>query len=167
MRRVNTALRHVGGDLSRVIRGTVAFFRYLCGREEDDVGLGLFSAGSSLARRGKPSEYVVRVANAARQPREVTLAIAIAAAYVEGPAAGDCARFTRPLLLQPRASQALTIRFTWVDGAWLHIDGASSPPDDSCRGKLAMPQLYALSAFLADGQGRRLDGLTIYQELVE
>jgi hypothetical protein len=48
-----------------------------------------------------------------------------------------------------------------------HIDGTPSPPDDFCRGGSEGPRLYALTAFLSNGQGRRLDGLTIHQELVE
>jgi hypothetical protein len=167
MARVKTALRRVGGDAGGIIRGAVAFFRYFCADEDIDVGLGLLSAGSSLARRGKPNEYVVRIANAARQSRDVTLTIDIAAAHVSPPATGHYAYFTKFLTLQSRASRAITIEYDWINQASFHVGGASSPPDEFYSGGNDVPHLYALTAFLSHGQGRRLAGLTIYQELAE
>jgi hypothetical protein len=167
MRRIKATLWQVGVDSGRVFRGTVAFFQYFCAGEDGDVGLGLLSAESNLARRGQANEYVVRIANAARQSREVTLTIDIAAAHASAPDLERYAYFTKSLTVPPHLSRAIAIRYDWMNHVCFHVDGASSLPDSFCRGESNVPHLYAVTAFLSNGQGRLGDDLTVYQELVE
>jgi hypothetical protein len=167
LQRIKIALGQGGRDLGKTFRGLVTFFQYLSVSDDLDVGLGWLSARSLLARRGQASEYVVRMANTAWQPQKVTLTIEIAAAHVSKPAAGPYAFFGKSLILPPRISWEMTIGYDWMTHAGFQIDGILSPPDAFSRGVNDAPSLYALTVFLSNRLGKRLDGLTVYQELVE
>jgi hypothetical protein len=167
MRSVKMALGQGGRDLRKTLRGLVAFFQYLSVGDDLDVGLGWLSARSLLARRGQASEYVVRMANTTRQPQEVTLIIEIVAADVSRSVAGLYTLFAKSLILPPRISWEMTIGYDWIDHAWFQVDGMLSPPEDFSRGESDAPHLYALTVFMSNRLGKRLDGLTVYQELVE
>jgi hypothetical protein len=167
MQRIKIALWQGGRDLGKTIRGLIALLQFLFAGDDLDVGLGLLSAGSLLARRGQANEYVVRITNTAYQPREVTLTMEIVVAHVSEPTAGPYTFFAKSLILPPRISSEMTIGYDWMNHAWFHVDGALSPPDDFSRGESDAPHLYALTVFLSNRLGKRLDGLTVYQELVE
>ena len=163
------SLTLVGRDLRRLFHGVEAFFRYLSSKEELEVGLGLLSATSGIARRGRPNQYVVRIANAGRSPFTFELTISIEcvkAAQPSGPGEGHYAHFTKKLTVQPRTSSSIAIQYDWTVQAEFQIDGVSAPPDNFRRGDIDTPQLYVVAALLRDMKGTRLDKLAVYQELM-
>jgi hypothetical protein len=160
-------LRLVGRDLRRIFRGVQAFFRYLFSKEYLEVGLGLLSAASNLAKPGQPNQYVVRIANASRNPSTLVLTISIKAAKASNLCRGHYAYFTKKLTVQPRTSSTVAIQYDWTVHADIQIDGLPAPPDDFWRGDIDTPQLYSVTALLRDAKGTRLDGLAVYQELTE
>jgi hypothetical protein len=159
----------VGRDLRRLLHGVGAFFRYLSSKEELEVGLGLLSAASGIARRGQPNQYVVRIANAGRGPFTCVLTISIKsvkAAQRSGPREGHYAHLTKTLTVQPCVSSNIVIQYDWTVQAEFQVDGVSAPPDNFWRGDIDTPQLYSVAALLRDVKGTRLDKLAVYQELM-
>jgi hypothetical protein len=160
----------VGRDVRRLLHGVWAFFRYLSSKEELEVGLGLLSATSGIARRGQPNRYMVRIANAGRGPFTCVLIISlksVKATRRSGPREGHYAYFTKTLTVQPRASSNIVIQYDWTVQAEFQVDGVSAPPDNFWRGDIDTPQLYLVAALLRDVQGTRLDKLAVYQELMQ
>jgi hypothetical protein len=158
-------LRQVGRDLRRIAHGIKAFVRYLVAEEDCEVGLGLLSATSRIARRGQASQYVVRIANVNDVPREVLLALDIKMAERPAHHERHYASFTKHLTLGPRTARTVTIAYDWLSDASFSHEGYMSPPDDFWEGTGDTGQLYALTALLSDLQRRQLDRLTVYQEL--
>jgi hypothetical protein len=152
-------------DVRRVFRGAKAFVRYLLVKQDLEVGLGLFSAASAVARQGQPNRYVVRVANATRHSLELTLTIRVKAAKTVDPSEQHHASCTKGMTVPPRLSTTITIECDWMGQVDFRIDGVSSPPDDFWRGEIEMPQFCSLTALLCDKTKAQLDALTIYQEL--
>ena len=167
MNRVKAELRTLGHDLRRIGRGTEAFFRYLFSKEDLTVGLGLFSAASNIATKGRANQYVVRIANAGRNCAEFLLTFQIKAVNVSVPSQGHYASFTKKLTVRPHLSSELTIQYDWMTHAEFQVDGALSLPDDFSRREVAMPHLYSVTVLLCDSNGTQLDDLTIYQELTD
>jgi hypothetical protein len=167
MNRVKAELRTLGHDLRRIGRGTEAFFRYLFSKEDLTVGLGLFSAASNIATKGRANQYVVRIANAGLNRADFLLTFQIKAVNVSVPSQGHYASFTKKLTVRPQLSSTLTIQYDWMAQADFQVGGVLSPPDDFLRGEIDTPHLYALTALLCDSKGTQLDALTIYQELTD
>jgi hypothetical protein len=159
------SLRQGGRDLLRIVHGITTFFRCVWSKEDCQVGLGLFAAATNVARKGESSQYVARLANAGRDPLDVTLTIDIWAGEVPELSTGHYASFTKRLTAQPRIAGTITIEYDWMEHASFHTDGRASPSDHFWRGTVGTPQLYTVTALLSDSEGRRLDGLTVYQEL--
>ncbi len=162
-----SALRQGGRDLLRMAREIEVFFRSMCAKEDCRVGLGLLSAASNVARKGQSSRYMVRIANAGRDRLDVRLTIAICAGKLPGACAGHDVSFTKRLTVQPCSALALAIEYDWIAPAMFHPDGDALPADDFWSGTVDTPQLYAVTAVLCDLEGRRLDGLTVYQDCIE
>jgi hypothetical protein len=160
-------LRQGGRELLRIVRGIDAFLRSMRSKEDCQVGFGLLSAASNVAREGQSSRYVVRIANAGREPLDVTLTIDIWAGKLPEPFTGHYASFTKCLTVQPCRAETITIEYDWMAQATFHADGHALPPDGFWRGTVAPPQLCAVAARLSDPAGRCLDELTVYQELSE
>jgi hypothetical protein len=167
MNRVLAAVGMIRHDLRSIGRGTEAFCRYLCSKEDLTVGLGLFSAASNIATKGQANQYSVRVANAGRHCEEFLLTFQIKAVNVSVPSQGHYASFTKKLTVQPHLSSTLTIQYDWMAHADFQIDGVLSLPDDFLRGDTDTPHLYAVTALLCNSKGTQLDALTIYQELTD
>jgi hypothetical protein len=167
MNRVLAAVGMIRHDLRSIGRGTEAFCRYLCSKEDLTVGLGLFSAASNIATKGQANQYSVRIANAGRNRAEFLLVFHIKAANAPLPFQEHYASFTKKLTVQARLSSTLTIRYDWMTHAEFQVDGALSLPDDFSRREVAMPHLYSVTVLLCDSNGTQLDDLTIYQELTD
>jgi hypothetical protein len=167
MNRVLAAIGIIRHDLRRIGRGTEAFFRYVFSKEDLTVGLGLFSAASNIATKGKANQYVVRIANAGRNCAELLLSFHIQAANLSVPSQGHYASFTKKLSVHPSRSSTLTIQYDWMAHADFQVDGALSLPDEFSRGKIDTPHLYSVTVLLCDSKGTQLDALTIYQELTD
>lgn len=159
------SLRQIGEDTRKVMRGLKALRRYLTSKDHCEVGLGLLAAASGAVRQGQSSRYVVRIANAGRQPLACRLVLQISTLTTGKLPAARYAHLTKSLTIPPRMGLAVAIDYDWMTQACCSIDGASSPPDEFWRGSLDKPQLYAVTAMLYDLDGRQLDGLTVYQEL--
>jgi hypothetical protein len=159
------SIRQIGQDILNVIRGLNAFARYLRAMTDCQVGLSLLSAASSAVREGQSNRYVVRIANAGRQLLVCRLALEISALTAGRPPAPRCAQLIKSLTLAPRAGATVAIDYDWADQACCCIDGTCSSPDALWRDSLDRPQLYAVTALLYDLDERRLDALTVYQEL--
>jgi hypothetical protein len=160
-------LRQGRRDLLRIVHGINTFFRCLWSKQDCQVGLGLFAAATHVARKGQSSQYVARIANAGRDPLDVTLTIDIWAGKVPELSTGHYASFTKCLTVQPRIAGTITIEYDWMEHAVFQTDGRALFPDDFRRGTVSTPQLYSVTALLSDLEGRRLHGLTVYQELTE
>jgi hypothetical protein len=160
-------LRRLLGDGRRLVAGSVAFMSSLLTRDIVGLGLGQFSAESPLAVTGRPTRYVVSIANAGSEPSDVTLCIEIRPA--EAPAPGDAfyARFSKHLKAAPRTSTRVDVHYDWLAAAEFLAGDASSPPDDFRRGTREACARYAISAALLDPAEQVLERLTVYQELLE
>src|SRR5262245_12786018 len=77
-RRGLMGLRQMWQDLSRIVRGIVAFVWYLRCTQAIDVAFGMFEAGSPTIIAGRSSRYVIRIANASEQESDVKLTVEIA-----------------------------------------------------------------------------------------
>lgn len=152
-------------DLRRIVRGTAAFFQYLLSKESIDVGLGLFSAESRTVVSGRPSRYVIRIANVSKEAHDVKLVIDIYATEVPEHPEGHYGYFSKRLPVKPRTSMSIEVHYDWLTTVSFVIDGVPSPPDEFWKGEVVSPQLYLVNAILFDPRGNRVDGLTIYQEL--
>jgi hypothetical protein len=157
----------VGRDVGRMWRGSKVFFRYLLAKEDCEVGLGLLSAASNLAKPGPLNQYVVRIANSGRNPADVVLTIEITAADIPSPHSGPYTWFTKQLTVQPRTSSDIVVLFDWINQVKFQIDGVLVPPDDFRREAMVTPRLYSISALLREVQGTWIDRLNVYQELTE
>jgi hypothetical protein len=154
-------------DMRRILRAAKAFVRYLCAKQDPEVGLGLFSAASGIARQGQPNQYMLRVANATRQSLELTVTICVKAAKTVDPSEQHYASYTKRVVVYPRISTIIAIECDWMGQFDFQVDGVSSPPDDCWRREIAVPQFCSLTALLYDATGAQLDALTIYQELAD
>jgi hypothetical protein len=153
-------------DLRRIVRGASAFFKFLASKDLIPIGLGLLSAESHIARRGVSNRYIVRIASRSDKTQHAKLVIDIYAVTVPKHPEGHYAYFTQSLSLSPRTASVVEIQYDWLDAAYFHIDGVSSPPADLWRGPVDAPQRYSIFALLLNPEGNLLDRLAIFQELV-
>jgi hypothetical protein len=154
-------------DVRRTFRAGKTFVRYLLANQDLEVGLGLFSAASGIARQGQPNHYMLRVANATRHSLELSLTIRVKAAQAGDASEQDYASYTKRIVVSPRKSTPIAVECDWTGRFDFQVDGVSSPPDDCRRGEIAVPQLCSLTALLYDAAETQLDALTIYQELTD
>jgi hypothetical protein len=134
-------------------------------KEDCQVSFGLLSAASHVARKGQSSRYVARIANAGRDPLDVTLTVDVWAGKSPEPFTGHYASFTKRLTVQSRSARTVTIEYDWMTHAVFHADGHVLTPDSFWRGTGGTPQFYSVVALLSDPEGKRLDQLTVYQEV--
>jgi hypothetical protein len=158
-------LGHLLSDLRKIAEGTVAWLRYASTEDSVTIGLGLLSAESPVAVRGRPNRYVVTVNNATTEGREVTLSLDIYP--VEAPSHPDrhYVFFLKRLKAQARACTRVEVDYDWKTEATFVVDDTPSLPDNLWRGSLDQPTQYIVSAVLFDGDGQRLELITIYQRL--
>ena len=166
-KRVAMGLWLLWGDVRRILRGAKAFVRYLLAKQDPEVGLGLFSAASGIARQGQPNHYVLRVANATHHSLELTLTICVKAAKTVDPSEQRYASYTKRMAVYPRTSTTVAIDCDWMGRFDFHVDGVSSPPDSYWRPEIAAPPFCALTALLCDATEAQLDALTIYQKFMD
>ena len=159
------SLRQIGQDTRKVMRGLNALRRYLTSKDHCEVGLGWLAAASGAVRQGQSSRYVVRIANAGRQPLACRLLLQISSLTTGELLAAHYAHLTKSLTIPSHMGSTVAIDYDWMTQACCSIDGVSSPPDEFWRGSFDRPQLYAVTALLYDLDGRQLDALTVYQEL--
>jgi hypothetical protein len=157
-------LRRALSDLRRIIGGSVTFVECLCTRDSE-VGLGQLSAGSTLAVRGQQNRYAVTIANTRIDPRDVTLIIDIYAVDSPVHPAGHYAYFAKRLKARSRALTEVEVRYDWLTRASFAVDEMASPPDDFWKGTCDRSASYSVNAILLDPRGKRLDFVTVYQEL--
>jgi len=162
---VRAKLERLLRDLGRIIGGSVAFLTYLLTRDRVEVALGQLSAESTVAVRGRPNRYLVTIASVANEPRDVTLVIDIYALDSPAQPGGQYAYFSRRLTARPRGSTRVDIQYDWRTAAGFLVEATSYPPDDLRRGTLDRPARHAVNAVLLDPGGKRLERLTVYQEL--
>ena len=153
-------------DAGRVAAGSAAMVKHLLTSDRADVGLGQVSAASATVARGRASRYDVTIASARSEQTDVTLRIDIRAADVGARADGRYTSFARRLAVEPRASTDVVVEYDWLESAGFRIGGVSLPADDRWKGTRDRPGPYAVSAILFDGDGRRLDSVTVYQRLM-
>jgi hypothetical protein len=166
-KRVTMRLWRLWWDVRRIFRGAKTFGRYLLVKQDLEVGLGLLSAASGIARQGQPNHYMVRVANATRHSLELTLTLRVQAAKTVDASEQHHAYYTKRMAVHPCLSTAIAIESDWMGQVDFQIAGVSSPPDDFWRAETAMPRFCSLTALLSDATGAELDALTIYQELMD
>ena len=159
-------LGHLLSDLRKIVGGGVAWFRYFVTEDPVTIGLGQLSAESPVAVRGRPNRYVVTVANATAESQEVRLSIDIYTLEAPSHPARHYAFFFTRLKARARASTRVVVEYDWASKASFVVDDdAPSLPDDLWRGPIDQATQYALSAVLLDGDGQRLELITIYQRL--
>lgn len=152
-------------DFRRVVRGTAAFFRYLLSKERIDVGLGLFSAESSIVMRSQPSRYFVRIANMKTEAQDVKLTIDICSLSLPKDPKGHLGYFAKNLRVEPRRSTAIEVHYDWHKKACFVVEDLRSLPDEFWRGRCDLPQVFSVNALLFNSRGTQVDRLTVYQEL--
>jgi hypothetical protein len=161
-----SGIRQLGADMRRIVGGISAFWQYLRAQNDVEVAFGLLSAASKVARRGESSRYVVRIANASRDPVDLTLTMDIHASKNPIPSDGHYAAFTKRLPMPPCSAMTITIEYDWMAHAAFYTDGRALPPDDFGRGTAQTSQIYTVTALLGDRAGRWMDELSVYQELI-
>jgi hypothetical protein len=166
-KRVVMGLWLLWGDSRRILRGAKAFVRYLLAKQDPEVGLGLFSAASGVARQGQPNHYMVRVANATQHSLELTLTICVKAVKTVDPSEQLYASYMKRMAVYPRTSSTVAIDYDWMGRFDFQVDGVSSPPDDCWRPEIAAPHFCSLTALLCDATEAQLDALTIYQKFMD
>jgi hypothetical protein len=153
-------------DMMRIIRGASAFVQYLMTREYIDVGLGYLGSDASVAVRGQPSRYIIRVANVRDKVWRGMVVIDIISAEGSNPRQERYASFATQLTVEPRSATAIEIQYDWLAQVAFVIDGSVSSPDEFCQGRVTqLAQRWAVHAVLMDMRRERLDQLTIYQRM--
>lgn len=158
-------LRRQLHDLRLVVEGCAAFIKYLLTRDRVEIGLAQFSAESTVAIRERQNRYQITIASTWAEPQDVTLAIDIY--MVESPTHpdGHYAYFAKHVKARARASTRVEVMYDWHGAVNFLVDDRRSPPDDFWRGTLDRSTRYAVNAVLSDPSGKRLELLTVYQEL--
>jgi hypothetical protein len=159
------ALRRLLSDIRRTVAGSAAFLKYLLTRDIIEIGLGQLSADSTVAVRGRQNRYLITISNARTESRDVMLAIDIYAVDAPTHPGGHYAHFSKRLKARPRASTHVDVHYDWLTEARFGVGDMTSRPDDLWRGTLDRSTRYSVNAVLLDPGGRRLELLTVYQEL--
>jgi hypothetical protein len=162
---VKARLRRALSDLRRIIGGSVTFVECLCTRDPVEVALGQLSEASTLAVRGQPNRYAVTISNGRIDPQDVMLVIDIYTVDSPGHPVGHYAYFAKRLKTPSRASTEVKVQYDWLTRASFAVDGMASPPDDFWKGTCDRFASYSVNAILLDPRGKRLDFVTVHQEL--
>jgi hypothetical protein len=157
--------RQIWRDLSRTVKGALAFVRYLRSQEAIDIALGGFEAASSVVMVGRPCRYVTRITNVSEKVWEVKLTFQVSSIRTAQIPAQPFARFAKHYAILPRRATAIECYYDWRTIAVFMVDSVASPPDESWTGEIKTQQRYRVSAILCDHTGEHLDTLDIYQEL--
>lgn len=152
-------------DLRQIVRGSASFLKHLVSSEHLDIGLGLFSAESGVAKRGVSNKYFARIACVGEEIQNVNLVIDIYALNVPTSINSHYGYIAKTLKVLPRAATAVEIQYDWLQSANFFYEGASHPPDGLWKGTYELPQLYSVMAVLLDPQGNQIDRLAVFQEL--
>jgi hypothetical protein len=152
-------------DARRMVDGFAALLKYLFTSDPVDLGLAQLSAESTSAVRGGENRYDVTITNARPQAGDVTLSLDIYAVDPPTGADGHYAYFVKRLNVPPRASTHVEIHYDWLTTAGFLVHNLPSPPDHLWRGTLDRPARYSVNAILLDPGGKRLDFVTVYQQL--
>jgi hypothetical protein len=157
--------RLVWRDLCRCVRGIVAFRRYLRSPDTVDIALGMFEAASSAVMVGRPCRYIVRIANVGEKVQDVQLIVEISSSSPAHSAATPCMRFATHCSIPANRATEIVFHYDWRSAVAVMVDNVASRTDTCWAGEFKTQQPYVVSAILADHTGKRLDRLTIYQEL--
>lgn len=152
-------------DLCRVVRGAIAFRRYLRSQDTLAIALGLFEATSSAVMVGRPYRYVIRIANVSEKVWDVQVTLQISPMATADVPAQLCASFTTHCTVPPRHATEIECQYDWGTGMVFFVDTVASPPDVFWTGEINTPQRYLVRTVLCDHTGTHLDQLDIYQEL--
>jgi hypothetical protein len=158
-------LRRLLSDIRRTVAGVIAFVQHLVTANIVEISLGQLSAESAVAVRGRQNRYLVTISNARTEPLDLTLAIDIYTVDPPTHPAGHYAHFSKRLQARPRASTPVEIQYDWLTGAGFVVGDMRSPADDLWRGAVDRSTHYAVNAILLHPSGKRLELLTVYQEL--
>ncbi len=158
-------LHRLLSDIRRTVAGVIAFFQHLLTGDVVEIGLGQLSAESALAMRGCQNRYLVTITNARTEPRDLTLAIDIYAVDPPTHPTAHYAHFSRRLKARPLASTPVEVQYDWLTDAGFVVDEMRLPADDLWKGALDLSTHYSVNAILLDASGKRLELLTVYQEL--
>lgn len=156
-----TALR----DLGKTASGCVALVLYALTKDNISVCLSLFSAESSEAKSGVPTEYKVLLMN--NGDRSLVVKLLIDVYFRSNPVhpAGHHGYFEKMIFLSPRKVHPVTFVHDWISRSFFRIEGVSFEPDNGWRGDCRAPGVYSLSAVLLSSEGKPLDRLMLIQEL--
>jgi hypothetical protein len=158
-------LRRALSDLRRMLGGSVTFVECLCTRDPGEVGFGQLSAGSTLAVRGQRNRYAVTISNGRIDPLDVTLVLDIYTTDSPGHPVGHYAYFSKRLKVPSSASMEVEVQYDWLTSARFVVDEVASPPDDFWKGNFDRSTRYSVHAVLLDSRRKRLELITVYQEL--
>jgi hypothetical protein len=159
--------RRIAQDLCRSVRGLATLLQYLSSSQDLSVAIGLLAAESSIAKKGKRNDYVVRITNASHAPQDLTLAMHLDVANPQDCIKGWHACFSTSLTVQPTASTMVIFQYDWTGEVRFHCDGASYIAESSGGTTAAVPQLYRVTAIISDTAGKHLDELNVYQALAK
>ena len=158
-------LQQFGGDLRRIIRGAAAFYRHLRVPECIHLGLGQFSAGSSIVALGQPSRYYARVANVSGETRHVTVCLDFYTMNALINIEEHCGHVAKRLTMLSHTVAAVEVQYDWCTLVSLYLDGRPAPPDEFWHKDVHPPQRGSVRALLLDPKARCLEQLTIFQEV--
>jgi hypothetical protein len=158
-------LQQFGGDLRRIIRGAAAFYRHLRVPERIQLGLGQFSADSSIVALGQPSRYYTRVANVSGETRHVTVCLDFYTMNALINREEHCGHVAKKLTIPSHTVTALEVQYDWRALVSLYLDGRPAPPDEFWHKSVHPPQGGLVRALLLDPEAHCLEQLTISQEV--
>ncbi len=121
-------LRQLGGDLRRIIRGAAAFYRYLRVPERIHLGLGRFSADTSIVALGQPSRYYIRVANVSAETRHVTVCLDFYTMNLLLNREEHCGHVAKRLTMPSHTVAAVEVQYDWRALVSLYLDGLPVSP---------------------------------------
>jgi hypothetical protein len=158
-------LQQLGGDLRRIIRGAVAFYRYLRLPERIPLGLGRLSTDSSMVALGQPNRYYTRVANVSAETRHVTVCLDFYTMNLPHNREEHCGHVARRLTMPSHTVTAVEVQYDWRALVNLYVDGLPSPPDEFWNKGVCLQQGGLVRACLLDPEAHSIEQLTIYQEV--
>jgi hypothetical protein len=155
--------RQIGGDLYRILQGTVAFYRYVREQERIHLGIGLFATDTGTVTVGQPAQYRARIANVSGQTHCISVTIEFHTMDTRQQIDAHCGHLAKRLTLLPHTLALIEVRYDWLTQASCSVDGTLSRPDDFWHTGVQPPRQGMICARLLDVDGRCLEQLAIYQ----